>query len=360
MLDEIIDNVRKTVPNAFTDITPDIPWMSPNREPEIIALPKSEDWNTWPTIFVEPVEPNLQIPELDEEMVADVERIGTEALAWYISFHQSNNWGIYFRVRGLIYLSNFFKTKHNVDDINERMKIAFDILLYHELFHFLTDMTSAHMEILYKASVYNQYLKFLNDAPPTGALIEEPLANAEVLRRMPKKYHSKIEKIFSKHPDPYRQYGKFTSDIGYRDGKRKLGVIVRFHDTSRIVLEALKGFHSPDEPFWEFLFNVNPENYYMPQVPIYLVSERCSTQVILRFVSPITDGVKVAVYPGDHLPAHIHIWAPADNKRDGRYLYPTLEPYMGAIPLSNRQRKRVEKVLVQNKQIIEQRIQATT
>lgn len=52
-------------------------------------------------------------------------------------------------------------------------------------------------------------------------------------------------------------------------------------------------------------------------------------------------GTQIAVHVSDHTPPHIHVWVPADNKKDGRYLYPTLEPYMGAPPLSNKKRKKV-------------------
>ena len=62
---------------------------------------------------------------------------------------------------------------------------------------------------------------------------------------------------------------------------------------------------------------------------------------------------RIAVYPCDHLPPHIHIWIPVDNKRDGRYLYPSLEPYKNEPPLSNKKRKKVETVIEKYKDKIE-------
>lgn len=64
-------------------------------------------------------------------------------------------------------------------------------------------------------------------------------------------------------------------------------------------------------------------------------------------------GTQIAVHVSDHTPPHIHVWVPADNKKDGRYLYPTLEPYMGAPPLSNKKRKKVQKVIEKYKDKIE-------
>jgi hypothetical protein len=54
---------------------------------------------------------------------------------------------------------------------------------------------------------------------------------------------------------------------------------------------------------------------------------------------------KVTAYPRDHNPAHIHVWIPADNFRDGRYLYPSSDPYRGAGALSRRKRDLVNKIL---------------
>jgi len=276
-----------------------------------------------------------------------------EALAWYVSFHQSRKWGIYLRVRGLSYLSNFFITKNNLNDINERIKRAFEVLFYHEFFHFLTDIVSAHMEMVYKKALYNDYLDFLKSSTtPNSLCIEEALANAYILRRIQKRFHPRIKVFFKKQPYPYSDFVNFVSENDFLKGKRKLGAIVRLQNIPTIIAHALNHFPDRVEPFWEFVFNVDPEKLFIPHIPLYFVFET-HPNGSLRFKPPIMYGTQIAVYVSDHTPPHIHVWVPADNKKDGRYLYPTLEPYMGAPPLSNKKRKKVQKVIEKYKDKIE-------
>jgi hypothetical protein len=362
MLVRIIDDLKRTVPDAFVDVPPKIPWVETEREPEADlpkVYPMARDLPTRPTVFVAPnVEfpEDVEIPEPDEEIIREIGRRGTDALAWYVSLHQSSKWGIYFRARGIFFLSNLLKTKSNIYDLNERVKLAFDLVLYHELFHFLTDMTAAHMEMVYKMPVYNDYLGFVSSSPPESVLIEEALANAYALRRMPKRYHSQIRGFFAMQPSPYSHYRELVSDIDFTKGKRRLGAIVHFHNTSQILLQSLSSFPKTDEPFWEFIFNVEPEMIFLPQIPMYVVTERHPSCARIRFISPVTDGLKVAVFPDDHPPPHIHVWIPANNKKDGRYLYPSLEPYRGALPLSRNKRRKLEIVISRYRPEIERRL----
>jgi len=354
MLEEIIRHLKRTVPDAFIDKKPSIPWINENTR----IIDSGEYFNVWdypifPPIFIDP---DTEIYEVDEELEGEICKGGIEALAWYISFHQSLKWGIYFRVRSLSYLSNLFKTKDNLKDINERIKRAFDVLFYHEFFHFLTDIASAHMEMIYNKPLYNDYLKFLETSQPDSLHIEEPLANAYILRRIPKRYHSRIKNFFNIQPDPYSQFSLFTSDTNFLNGKRKLGAIIRHHNLSKIVAQALNPFPNTDEPFWEFVFNVDPEKLFIPHIPLYFVFEP-HPNGSLKFEIPIMYGTQIAVRVNDHPPPHIHVWIPANNKKDGRYLYPSLEPYMGAPPLSNRKRKKTQKVIEIYKNKIESTIE---
>jgi len=144
-------------------------------------------------------------------------------------------------------------------------------------------------------------------------------------------------------PAPYNRYSHFLPDTSFAEGKRKLGHIVHLHEMSKLMLDMLSGKAS-DEPFWEFQFNVDPERAYVGHVPIYMVIES-RMPVALKFVTPVYCGVQVAVYPGDHKPLHVHVWIPPHSRRDGRYLYPSLEPYMGARPLSNKNREKVHRAI---------------
>lgn len=351
MLQDILNNLRKTIPNAFVDMAPSIPWVG--EKTRIINLREIFEFREFPVFPPIFIDPEAEIPEIDDELNSEVRESGVEALAWYVPFHQSKRWGVYFRVRGIYYLSNFFKTKSHPTDVNERIKRALEVLFYHEFFHFLSEVTAAHMEMTYKKPLYNEYQKFLEEGVDESLRIEEPLANAYALRRVQKRYHSCVKAFFHIQPLPYSQYYKFIQDASFLTGKRKLGAIVRVHNLPEIIAHALSSFPDTHEPFWEFLFNVIPEKLFLPDIPIYFVIEKEHPTSSIKFKTPIFMGVQIAVYPCDHPPPHLHIWIPAHNKRDGRYLYPSLEPYMGARPLSNRRRKKVQRIIEKYKDKIE-------
>jgi len=350
MLKEILDNLKKTVPDAFLSEGLSIPWV--NKEAKTVSLREVLEFREFPIFPPIFLDPEAEIPEADEEIEDRVRENGIEALAWYVPFHRSSKWGIYFRVRGICYLSNYFKTKSNITDVNERVKIALEVLFYHEFFHFLTEITTANMEMMYKKQLYNSYFEFLKKNPELRD--EESLANAYVLRRVQKRYHSYIKRFFNIQPPPYSQFQKFMRDTDFLAGKRRLGAIIRMHSVSEIISNVLlSSFPDIDEPFWEFLFNVEPEKLFLPDIPIYFILEKDHPTYRIKFITPVFKGVKLAAYPCDHPPPHLHIWIPADSKRDGRYLYPSLEPYMGARPLSRKQRKKVQMLIDKYKDKIE-------
>ena len=374
MINEIIENLKKSVKDSIIDKEIIIPWI--NESTEVITLKEILDFLRIPFVFPPIVDPEIEISEKDEELDKEIYEYGIEALAWYISFHRSSKWGIYFRVRGLFYLSNLFKTKNNLNDINCRIKIAFEVLFYHEFFHFLTDLTAATMEMIYKKPIYNNYFDSINivikNAPvkllhqccnPNAEgfiLIEEPLANAYVLKRTSKNWHYKIKRFFDKQPIPYDKYYYFTDDYTFLKGKRKLGLILtnscKINHINNLNDLIVKFMYTPKIiPFWEFLFNADPEKLFLPQIPIYFVFEGKYSSDVFR-LSIISDGVKIAVYPCDHPPPHLHIWIPIDSKREIKCLYPSLEPYKGYRSLSTKEKKKIMRIIEQNKDKIEKRI----
>jgi hypothetical protein len=366
MLKDVIEHLRRILPDAFKDEEPGsmIPWIRDREirieKPEITGPLTAKD-----VIFVYP---EAEIPEKDEEIGREIEEIGIEALAWYVPFHRSKNWGIYFRVRGICYLSNFFKTNRNINDINERMKRAFEVLFHHEFFHFLTEIAATHIEMIYVKLSYNKYFEYPDKEKRRVIFTEEALANAYSFRRIPGRYRNRIQDFFDGQPPPYSEYSRFLSDIEFLVGKRKLGDLIRvfcLFDPGKIeeeldireVIERIDGnggvLTNDSWPFLEFLYDVEPVRIFLPDIPVYFVIETQHPTGTIQFISPIFNGVRIAAYPCDHPPPHIHIWIPAHSRRDGRYLYPTLDPLMGARPLTNRERKLVEELIAKYKDIIE-------
>jgi hypothetical protein len=393
MIDKIITSLEKTVKDAIKNkkiIAPPhdkekteenviiIPWV--NERTKLIPLKKISETTRIP--FPPIIDPEIEIPQKDEELEKEIKEQGIEALAWYVSFHQSSNWGIYFRIRGVLFLSNLFKTKTNLNNVNQRVKIAFEVLFYHEFFHFLTDLTAATMEMIYKKAIYNDYLEVIEKIKlleekgnfPFFELfdkvtsdrrhiiwIEEPLANAYVLHKISKKWHNMVQnKFFEIQPFPYNEYTHFVNDYKFSIGKRILGGLFRIvsnidkEDINSFIYNFVELINSVDtEPFWEFLFNANPEKLFIPDIPIYFVFENEYTPDILK-LSLISDGIKITIYPCDHPPSHLHIWIPLDSRKEIKCLYPSLEPFQNSRPLSNKEKKKVIRLIEQHKNKIDE------
>lgn len=209
--------------------------------------------------------------------------------------------------------------------------------------------------MIYKKPMFNDYLKFIEASKSNSVQIEEPLANAYVLRRIQKQYHPRVKAFFKMQPPPYSYFNEFDEDLSFLVGKRRLGAIIRLHSLKKIIADALFHFPATDEPFWQFLFNAEPERVFLQNIPIHFVIEPDHPTSTIKFVKVFL-GVKVAVNVCDHKPPHLHIWIPPFNKRDGRYLYPSLNPYMGARPLSKRQKKKVRKFIEKYKNEIERKL----
>jgi len=110
-------------------------------------------------------------------------KIGTEALAWYVSFHNKPpvKWGIYIPVSSLLYLSETWLYGLPTD-LYTRILLAFRALHQHELFHFGTDYMAAQWEVITGRPCYVPAQASLKD-PSLGYIFnEEKLANGQMLR----------------------------------------------------------------------------------------------------------------------------------------------------------------------------------
>lgn len=78
--------------------------------------------------------------------------LGTEALAWYVSFHVSNYWGIYIPYTGLLrHAHKFLQITNNA---NDAIQISYDALIAHESIHYGIDVACARLELISNRAVY--------------------------------------------------------------------------------------------------------------------------------------------------------------------------------------------------------------
>ena len=109
----------------------------------------------------------------------DEGKLGTDALAWYASFHRTDYWGIYMPYTGLLrFAYNFL---HVTQDPNLAIQLAWDGLLAHESMHYGIDVACAQLEVISNSSIYINGQSSLRS--PQGHIPnEEQIAEAAMLR----------------------------------------------------------------------------------------------------------------------------------------------------------------------------------
>ncbi len=136
--------------------------------------------------------------------------VGTDALAWYESFHLSlDHWGIYIPVSSLAYLECRVFAGLPLSR-EEKWTLGLQVLLTHERMHFAVDYVCAQWELLLRTPCWAALNHAMKAKNLTYVGSEERLANAFMLRR-----------CCQSQPDPVkRAILRFVESQppGYRDG----------------------------------------------------------------------------------------------------------------------------------------------
>ncbi len=103
---------------------------------------------------------------------------------YYLSFHYTGvQWGIYVQSSGIVNL-----VKHALNKLpittDQKLKLAFQSILNHELFHFATDYAIAQMELMHNEPWYLPSKKAFRRGQPDYCQQEEKLANAYMLKAL--------------------------------------------------------------------------------------------------------------------------------------------------------------------------------
>jgi hypothetical protein len=370
-INETIKALKEKVPEAFEEknfpIFPPKPQIKPDFRKE-----EFPDLSDKTVDFENPI-----FKESDEELDREIKRIGTDALAWYQPFHFYYNWGIYIRQRGIIEVARFLGSQHDKFNYEDTVKIAGEILLNHELFHFLSEWVATFLELYAKKPKYKEYAKLA--AQNNNYQLEELLANAYAYSHIKSsQVREYIESFFSKQPQGYKDFDLVTRDDLFLIGKRLLGEIIdsaseelprllssgeagggRSWTYVQLLAALLNATSLPpdlaDKPQFEHLFG-EPSTIITNDIPTYLVIEPEHPSSLLHFCR-IYAGIQVRVIPGDHLPPHLHVWIPPRSENFKKIVYPEknfqileiekLEflPYEGFPDLTNAERKKLIKFL---------------
>ncbi len=280
------------------------------------------------------------VPDPTPAEEQEVERSGTEALAYYAPFHfyGQRYWGIYIRDKGLVELACKYKGSRLLSPSDSWiLRSAYYFLLGHEYFHFQTEVAVTRFEFV--SSISNSYGTFFHDTNATW--LEEGMANANAFMKL------------HEHEDAYLSLGQLQSfkdfsarwmkssqPAGYRDfdrwsrSKYYYGKGMRFM-TSRLL--ELSGMHNPlassVDPYSLELYKRSKYS----RVPVMRVHDSTMPWLKTAKMFPKANGVQVFVYTRDHKPVHLHAEFPGSGKST-KLVWPTLMPIRNEPTLTRQER----------------------
>ena len=154
---------------------------------------------------------------------------GVEALAWYAPMSVSESgWGIFIRRGAAAHLA-----EHRFGAMESRYEawmLAMKVLVAHEYFHYLSQYHCDRLSI--DTPKEDKYLAYLADwmkSPKDG--VEEAVANAFALNKIPKSEKKMVEGWFDALPHPYSNYKKFESATDFMFGKAHLAAQQEYFST---------------------------------------------------------------------------------------------------------------------------------
>ena len=256
---EVIDtNVERKNKEYMTQNSSEIEW----RELEFKPNEKNISDSTAGISRVMWVPENVRdLKDIDTIGSGDVEGDGTDALAWYQSFHfYPNDWGIYILDRGIYHLvKNYLCHVYDVP-ITDMMCEGLKFLFNHEFFHYITDMAAFTLESLndfrspyHKDYYINEYLN--NKSKTTHHPLEEALANAHAnFRILNKEFRTELKRFMNIQPRGYKDYKIYWNN--FQRGKRKLASLISNTDSTFPI---------------ENIFDCNQINLSYKMVPVKIV-----------------------------------------------------------------------------------------
>lgn len=172
--------------------------------------------------------------DLDEQVRRALLIQGTDALAWYASFHvRGPQWGIYLPVTSLTWVAERVFGQLGLP-LGARLGLAAHVLHSHELFHFAVDYMTAIWECA--TSGYPCWLPAREFRKPAGYFpLEEKLANAFMLRRL------SAAPIATRRPGRLKAVRRFVDEMpeGYRDGLKAQGDAAFHGECLRLVYQYI-------------------------------------------------------------------------------------------------------------------------
>ena len=208
---------------------------------------------------------------------------GTEAIAWYKSFHRSKYWGIYISYSSFLnFASKYYRV---IGDAEVAIDLAWGAIMAHEAVHYGIDVACARLEIILNKSFYIQAKDAINQQ--TGYSFDEEMISEGVLLRYLKSnkilinsvnndFNGFINYIYSalnSKPPGYRDANKAMTMNSYRyhadEYFRKLLTIGGLSSNALSVITDLSNLM----PLINNRSRLNPGLVDWSQCPIYIVDD---------------------------------------------------------------------------------------
>ena len=166
-----------------------------------------------------------------DELSKRVKIYGTDALAWYVSYHYDSKWGIYIPFSSLENLreTHYRRSRKAKEFIWSK---CLQILLAHEFHHFYIDYIVGRWELFLLSSISQPAKVVVKSSPASYLEIEEAGAEARLLRFVKEHYGSREFKKWSRHVA-----GGLP---GYREGVRSVDP----EQFARVIQETVKSYLS--------------------------------------------------------------------------------------------------------------------
>jgi hypothetical protein len=201
---------------------------SPLAPPERVSVDPIFDASGW----------DITDPALWEEAIESTRRaieghgsapsVGTEALAWYVSFHDNQDaWGIYIPLSSLALMDELCLKRLPMAR-HHRIRLAWSILLHHEQMHFAVDYACAWFELMLRAPIRREFTARFRATSPFKGIdkaesyleIEETAANAHMLRQLARSKSVRtvktVERFVATQPAGYCDAVNATDDTAFR------------------------------------------------------------------------------------------------------------------------------------------------
>ena len=377
--EELIDYVQSNfgndlgMPSDLPQEHPGIPrWLEP-KDKEIMSIEKGE-------YFIIEGKVSGSLNNIIIGKGTSVE----EHFAYYKPFHfYKNDWGVYIRALGVHHLASIISTPTSVTP--ESVSLAFNLLVEHERFHFITEIAVSKFEKELGRPIYawcgytfNPRLRRCNGGyiyHAQASLHEESLANAFAYNNLKKHYPKRLLKlvyVWMRNQAP--GYSSFYKRVGkkfimglvkakryflevYEKSKFLLWpdglAILTIVETGGIVTwdkkrdAILKKTRSKDK--WPFIIDkkIDP--------PVYLMPDKLAQSIRIVKPFPKKFGIQVFVHTNDHKPPHIHIRL-LNKNIETRYEWPNLRPLAGDDCLSSSELGLLQKYLILYRKEINEKV----